>query len=137
MSEQVAFSEDQLVTLLADPTLRSLFDSQVEAFWVTTIPSDVFAESYEWHHWSVRIVRKSFGRWAVDAIGGNYDAEGNSQYETIPSERTEKFIEKFRHSLDVAVPLAFEIARTQRVNGLTAEEYANWYKTNHMNDGGE
>lgn len=132
MSEQVVFNEDQLKKLLSDPDVRAFFDSQVEGFWVTTIPSDVVAESSEWYVWSVRVVRKSFGRWAVDFHGMNYDAEGHSEYEDIPSSRTEGFIERFRHSLDVAVPLAFKLAETVKQNGLTAEGYTNWYKKNHM-----
>lgn len=38
-----------------------------------------------------------------------YDADGNPEYEQIPSERTDEFKQRYRHDLDTAVRLAREV----------------------------
>ncbi len=135
MSEVAVFDEVQMQELFTDPKLRSFVENHVEAFWVTTIPADIVAVSFEWRTWSVRVSRKSPGRWAVENHGENYDEAGESEYEDLPSSRTDEFKTKYRHSLEKAVEIAFRVCRTVRMNGTTAEGYSNWYRMNHMKEG--
>lgn len=52
------------------------------------------------------------GRWAVRQSGWCYDIDGERDYESIPSERREEWLERHRFDLDTATALAKRIAPT-------------------------
>jgi hypothetical protein len=72
--------------------------------------------------WSLTVEVRSPGRWAVLSRGFCYDADGEREYESIPSERADEFRARFRHSLDDALALAKRIAPTMRVNRFTVAD---------------
>lgn len=53
-------------------------------------------------------------RWAVMERGWCYDAQGSREYESIPSDRSDEFKDRFRFTRDEAVRLAIEVAVPQR-----------------------
>lgn len=126
---QKALGHDVIASALQSPLTREFVENNVNEFFITALPEDVL-ESDEAYYWYVTITRKSPGRWAVsDRFGRNqYNIKGESERESLPSSRTEKFIEEFRHDLDTAVELAFQIAPKITTNGLNAEKFADWYR---------
>ncbi len=61
------------------------------------------------------------GRWAVRGSMGNvYDIDGNTEYEPLPSDRDDGFLERYRFDLDTALELAKRVAPTVTINGMTA-----------------
>lgn len=58
---------------------------------------------------AVTVTRRGPDRWAVLIRGRCFDADGHGTYEHIPSERTDEFLERYRHSRDDAVRIAREI----------------------------
>ncbi len=58
---------------------------------------------------TVTVAKRGDGRWAVLSRSFCYDADGNAEYESIPSERTDEFKHRFRFDLDAAVRLAREV----------------------------
>ena len=58
---------------------------------------------------TVTVAKRGDGRWAVLSRSFCYDADGNAEYEQIPSERTDEFKQQFRFDLDAAVRLAREV----------------------------
>lgn len=48
-------------------------------------------------------------RWAVLERGFCYDADGNREYESIPSEREDEFKARFRFDRDEAIRIAREV----------------------------
>jgi len=48
-------------------------------------------------------------RWAVLERSWCFDAAGSAEYESIPSDRSDEFKARFRHSRDEAVRLALDV----------------------------
>jgi hypothetical protein len=71
---------------------------------------------------SVNLEERSPGRWAVVRHGFCYDADGNAEYESIPSERADEFKERFRFDLDTAHKIAQRVAPLITVNGHTVAD---------------
>jgi hypothetical protein len=84
----------------------------------------VFPEGHpDWdlEHEAVRVEWRGDGRWAV-ILRGSWciDAEGNTEYESIPSERSDEFKATFRFGRDEAIRVAREVGVPQ--------ERARWEK---------
>lgn len=91
---------------MTDTTPAPLID------YATEFQFPVFPEGHE--YWdiaaeTVKVVKRGDGRWAVLDRTHCYDADGNPEYESIPSERTDEFKQRFRHDLATAVRLAREV----------------------------
>lgn len=124
------FSEEEILALLNDWNALSFIENSVDSFWVTLLPADVVADSHEWDFWALQISRKSFGRWAVQTHGGGeqFDKDGKTEYEDIPSERTQAYKDRFRHDLVDAVRIAFQVLPKLHTNGLNAEQFVEWFR---------
>ncbi|MFJ1461803.1 hypothetical protein [Nocardia sp. N2S4-5] len=72
--------------------------------------------------WSVFVEYAGRGRWAVRRMKRCYDIDGEWDWESIPSERTEEWLARFRFDLDTALDIARRVAPTIRVNGRTAQD---------------
>lgn len=91
---------------------------------VTAIPVK-WQEHYDASSWSVRVCWRGPGdRWAVMWMGECYDAQGNYEYESNPSSRTDEFKQLFRFGLDDAIEIAKVLALKVRINGHNAEAFA-------------
>lgn len=64
--------------------------------------------------------------WAVRRMKRCYDIDGEWDWESIPSERTEEWLARFRFDLDTALDIARRVAPTIRVNGRTARDILAW-----------
>lgn len=97
---------------------------EVTRYQVSCLPSD----HVDAHHFTLYVERRNVDpdRWAVTNGFGCYDADGNHEYESRPSSRTDEFKREFRHSLDDALALAKRIAPTMTVNGHTVESVLSW-----------
>lgn len=93
-------------------------DIRVTRYAASCLPQDdVNADLF-----TLSIEERATGRWAVLRGGFCYDAEGNREYESIPSERADEFKARFRHSLEDALEIARKVAPTMTVNGHTVAD---------------
>ena len=104
-------------------------------FTFTALPHDVAEKSPEAHHFNVYVELKSKDRWAVHTgYGDCYDSNLQSEYETLPSERTEAYKDHYRFPLDEAVEIAQRLAKTITIGNMNVEEYLEWWDEKHPED---
>lgn len=90
---------------------------------VTRYEFSCLPESHEERrYFSIYAEYRGRGKWAVVRDGYCYDADMNYEYERSSSNRTDEFLEKFRHEFVDAIALAAKIAPTLTVNGYTVSE---------------
>lgn len=80
--------------------------------YATEFQFPVFPEGHEF--WdiaaqTVTVAKRGDNRWAVLTRGFCHDVDGHPEYESIPSERSDEFKQRFRHDLDAAVRLARDV----------------------------
>ena len=68
---------------------------------------------------TIKVSWRGRDRWAVMHHGWCFDADGNKDYESIPSERRDDWLERHRFDLDTALALAKRIAPTMTVGPHT------------------
>lgn len=92
----------------------------VVAYEVSCLPAD----RIEAPVFTLRVERRSVtpDRWCVSDGAFCYALDGTTEYEPIPSSRTDKFRTKYWHRWDDAIALAKRIAPTMSANGLSAED---------------
>ena len=91
---------------------------------VNALPATL-QDHYEASTWTIRVCWRGPGdRWAVMWMSECYDAQGNHQYESNPSSRTDEFKRLFRFGLEEATEIAKALAPKVSVNGHTAEAFA-------------
>jgi hypothetical protein len=73
-------------------------------------------------HFTVWVEDRGRGLWAVTDGAFCYDANGDAEYEPIPSEREDEWRAKYRFDLDTALALAKRVAPTLTVNGYTVAD---------------
>jgi hypothetical protein len=74
------------------------------------------------HLFRVTVAYRGADRWAVLHHGFCLNREGDWDYESIPSERTDEWLAEHRFSEDEAVRLAREAMPRLTVNGLTVDD---------------
>ncbi|MGW3545875.1 hypothetical protein ACWDNI_35780 [Nocardia niigatensis] len=89
---------------------------------VSCLPRD----HQEWGLFSVSVEQRSPDRWAVKHFSNCYDIDGNPSYESLPSERRDEWLERYRHDLDTALALAKRIAPKIRINGFSVADALAW-----------
>jgi len=90
---------------------------------------EINAYPYEDVNTSVYAIKVEYrGRdlWAVKHMSSCFDADGRKEYESIPSERKDEWLARFRFDLDTALALARKVAPLVTVNGNTAGDIAAW-----------
>lgn len=90
----------------------------VTAYAVSCVPED----NINAFHFTAKVEYRGRGGWAVTDGFYVYAADGSRAHQSIPTERTEEFLAKFRHSESDAIALAKRIAPTLRVNGYTVAD---------------
>lgn len=86
--------------------------------YMVTAVSDRVSEAFG-DGFTIRVVRRSEDRWAVLRWSRCLGADGEWDYESIPSERTDEWKATHRFDLDTALRLAQEAAPKVTVNGWT------------------
>lgn len=71
---------------------------------------------------AVTVERRGPNSWAVKVGAYVYNAAGESDYEPLPSSRTEEWLAEFRHDLDTALEAARKIAPTLTVGRHTVDQ---------------
>jgi hypothetical protein len=95
-----------------EPTVR------ITEYSVSCLPQDdVNADLF-----TLTVVERAPGRWAVTRGSFCYDADGKREFESNPTGRTEEFRARFRFTLDDALALAKRVAPTMTVNGRTVAD---------------
>lgn len=87
-------------------------------FAVSCVPAD----NVNAHHFTVWVEDRGRGMWAVTDGAFCYDANGDAEYEPIPSERDGEWRAKYRFDQETAITLAKRIAPTLTVNGYTVAD---------------
>lgn len=77
-------------------------------------------------HFSITVEWRGEGRWAVCRFRQCLDANGEWDYESIPSEREDDWLDAHRFGLDTALRLAQQAAPTIRVNGYSVTDVLAW-----------
>jgi hypothetical protein len=90
------------------------------AYTVCAVPETV----EEWEIFAITVERTAPGRWAIRRRSRCLDRDGAWVHESIPSERSDDFLERCRFDLDTALDMARQVAPTLRSNGITAERAA-------------
>lgn len=99
--------------------------SKPTTFTVCAVPEDV----QEWYVFAVTVEETAPDRWAVRRSKRCLNADGDWEWESIPSEREDEFLARCRFDLDTALDMAKAAASGITVNGVTAERAAvEWAK---------
>lgn len=95
--------------------------TEAVAYTVSAWPQDL-ADDPERGHWTCRVAHRGRGLWAVvrgDADGGPVlDSSGRWDFEPIPSEREDDWLQAHRFPLERALELAREACTGIVVNGM-------------------
>lgn len=87
--------------------------TEVTQFSVSCLPLD-----HEDHAlFSLNVVWRSPGKWAVERLGNNYSKTGRARREPLNSSKTEAFLRTYRFSLEEALRIADKLAPKIVVNG--------------------
>lgn len=94
--------------------------SHATAFTVSILPSD----NINHHLYAIKVEYRGRGTWAVSWMGECLGADGEWDYEPIPSERSDEWLAAHRFDLEAALRLAQEVAPDVVVNGISAVQAA-------------
>lgn len=127
-------SEDKdLREIIKDPNTRAVLEEFATTLVVNAI-AKADRDEDDSEAWNVYIEYRSPGKYAVKDRFVQYDADGLSAHESLPSSRTEDSLERFRFDLPTAVDIAYKLAEKVSVNGITARGYVVWNKAKKIHD---
>jgi len=111
-----------LIPFVTDDKLIPLLDSITE-FQVCAVPQEL-QDSEVRRYYSVYVKRRGPGSWAVtDNFNSCYDMNLVEEYESLPSERTDEFLARFRFTLPQAIEIAERLAKTLKLyNAITVDD---------------
>ncbi len=99
--------------------------SKPTTYTVCAVPDDV----QDWYVFAVTVEETAPDRWAVRRSKRCLNADGDWEWEAIPSERADDFLARCRFDLETALNMARAVAPDIRVNGFTAARAAvEWAK---------
>lgn len=93
---------------------------------ITVVPDGADVEDRDVSSWSVKVVWRGGGRYAVLARGQCLARSGEWEHEHIPSERTEAWLKEHRFALEEALRLAHVAANTMVVSSKTWVQVLAW-----------
>jgi hypothetical protein len=95
--------------------------SEPTTYTVCAVPQSV----RDWEIFALSVEQTAPDRWAIRKGRRRcLNRDGELEWESIPSEREDEFLERCRFGLDEALTLARRVAPTLRSNGITAERAA-------------
>lgn len=109
-----------LAEYAADPNLAPLFEHVTELT-VNAIPVELRG-SDEDSWFSVKVVWRGENRYAVMHLNSAYNAQLQREWESLPSSRSDDFVENFRFPLLEAVQIAEKVAQQVTLQGLTVQD---------------
>jgi hypothetical protein len=86
-------------------------------------------DSINYHLYVINVEHRGGDRWAISRHRQCLGKRGNWSWESNPSSRTDRWLNAYRHDLDVALDLARKEAPKVTVNGLTAAACWEWEKS--------
>lgn len=121
MTNAKSLTRDEIFEVISNPLTRDFFNVYVSSFFVSVLPDDV-KDTFEGHMFDVTISRLDDGLWIVKDRLDQHDANGNKKdnFSFSPPE--------FKHTLEDAVRLAFEVAPTVSVMNMLPHEFPEWYR---------
>lgn len=119
----MADTDGDVEKILANPELLTFLEQYGNSFRVTALPDDV-RDHPEAMHFYLYVEYRSPGRWAVMNFGRNkaLTRDGDWDWESLPSSRTDKFIKIARFPLAEALQLAQREAGNIRMNRFGVAE---------------
>ncbi len=101
-----------------------VIDPVVTAYEVCAVPYD---EGGNYLSFVIKVERAHHkGTWAVRRMGRCLGADGEWDWESVPSERTDEWLHAHRFDLETALKLAAEAAPHLVINGMTAADMTAW-----------
>lgn len=92
----------------------------VTAYEVCAVPRD---DAGGYLSWAVTVERTHHSdTWAVRRGKRCYDADGDWDWEPLPSSRTDEWLANYRFDLETALRIAKEVASEIKVNGRTVAD---------------
>lgn len=99
--------------------------TKATTYTVCAVPETV----QDWMMFAITVEETAPDRWAVRRSKRCLNANGEWEWESIPSEREDDFLARCRFDLDTALGMARRVAPTLRINGITAARAAaEWAK---------
>jgi hypothetical protein len=96
----------------------------VSAYEVCAVPPDEYGN---YTSWVIKVERTHHtGTWAVRLRSRCLGADGEWDYEPLPSSREDEWLATHRFDLETALRLAVELAPTITVNGYTVTDAQRW-----------
>lgn len=119
---------ESILPFIAD-SKNTLLIEAVEEFQLNAVPKNLRGEE-ERRYFTVKVVRRSGitkheSRWAVMFENDAYNEQLESQYESLPSNRTDEFLENFRFPLEKAILLGEKLAQRVLIHGISAQDVIN------------
>lgn len=78
-------------------------------------PADMPLDSQNRYHFLLYVEDRGNDRWCVKDLSWCYDADGNTEYESSPTNRTDEFKDRFRFPLEEALALAKRLQPQMRL----------------------
>lgn len=103
-----------------------IFESATE-YTVSCIPEDNINRPV----FEITVAYRGNGRWAVCRLRQCLGSDGQWDYESIPSERTDEWLATHRFDLETALKLAREAAPKIRTNGASVADVLRWKEVGH------
>ncbi len=76
--------------------------------------------------WTIKVEARGHGKWAVLHSGQCLGTDGEWDWESIPSDRSDEWLATHRFDLDTALDLAQEAAPRVVINGMTPAQVRAW-----------
>ncbi|HEY9476364.1 MAG TPA: hypothetical protein VIS06_21250 [Mycobacteriales bacterium] len=115
----------------AAPHIGAAYIHHATRFEFSDLPEDDFNRPV----WTVAAEHRGGDRWAVIRLGHCLGADGDWDYESIPSEREDEWLAAHRFDRDTALRLAEENSHSVTVNGLTAADMLARHNTQEADRG--
>jgi len=120
---------ESILPFVADSKNTPLIEA-IEEFKLNAIPASLLGED-EQRFFTVKVVRRSGvtkhdSRWAVMFENDAYNEQLEDQYESMPSNRTDDFLENFRFPLEKAILIGEKLAHRILFRGISAQDVINY-----------
>jgi hypothetical protein len=119
---------ESILPFIADSKNTPLIEA-IEEFKLNAIPASIRGEDEE-RFFTVKVVRRSgnsryTSRWAVMFENDAYNEQLEDKYESMPSNRTDEFLENFRFPLEKAILIGEKLAQRVLFRGISAQDVIN------------
>jgi hypothetical protein len=112
---------NSITSVISNPE-NAAFIALLTELEVNAVPKELRGEDEE-RYFSVKVsLRSRPDSWAVLINNKAYNSNLESEYESLPSSRTDEFINEFRFPLLEAVSIAERLAEQRTLRGITVQD---------------